>query len=173
MPVVPTPLPAALEASLREVLPVLARETCSPWWLIGSAALVAWGVPGIDCHDVDLLLSPGDAARVEARWSDRRDPAFVPGNDALFRSHFVRYRGFDLPVEVMGGLDLRVEGGWRPVRPSDRRRLALPCGELLLPSLPAMIEILDAFGRPKDLRKSAVVRRFLATSPALPETQPA
>lgn len=163
-------LPAPLEATLRGVLPVLERETRSPWWLIGSAALAAWGVPGIAYRDLDVLVAPSDAERLEVVWAQHRDSGCPPADGDRFRSRFARFSGFALPVETMGGLELCADSTWRPVRPADRRKMALPFGNLYLPSLPALIEILVAFGRPKDFANSVLARNFLAAAPALPET---
>lgn len=165
---------SALDVALCEALPVLAAHTRDPWWLIGSAALVLWGVPGVACHDLDLLVSTADAERLERVWRDRRRHEFAPANDHLFRSRFARYGDFALPVETMGGLELRdPAGGWRPLVPSDRRALEHDGGTLYLPSLPALIAILEAFGRDKDLDKAERARRHLAAGPDLPATVPA
>lgn len=166
-------LPEPLSASLAQALPELERTCRQPWWLIGSAALVAWGVPEIVCRDIDILVDIDDAVRLEQVWAGRREHGFVTANDHLFRSRFARFTGFSLPVETMGGLHLNVAGCWQAVIPSDRRCLATPAGELYLPSLPALIEILDAFGRDKDIDKARRARAWLAGAPELPESRSA
>ncbi|MDZ4350664.1 MAG: hypothetical protein U1A22_14155 [Xanthomonadaceae bacterium] len=166
-------MPEPLSATLAQVLPVLQRTCRQPWWLIGSAALTAWGVPGIVCQDIDLLVGLDDAARLEDIWAARRERSFVTVNDHLFRSRFARFTGFGLPVETMGGLELNVAGNWRPVIPTDRRCLSTPAGDLYLPSLPALIDILDAFGRDKDRDKARRARAWLASQPELSASSPA
>ncbi len=162
-----------LSRALAEVLPALADHCRSPWWLIGSSALAIWSVPEIECADIDVLLSVEDAERLARHWASHRDDDHRTENDHLFRSRFARYTGFAVPVETMADLELHTADGWRPVVPSDRRRIATPQGDACLPSLDAMIAILTAFGRDKDLRKADQVRAWLADAPRLPTSSPA
>ena len=166
-------LPQPLAVTLREALPVLDRECHAPWWLIGSSALACWGMPGIVCRDVDVLVDGVDASRLETVWAARRDGQFRPDHDELFRSRFARYGGWPMALETMGDLVLCVDGEWRPVRPADRLRVETAAGPVCVPSLPALLEILDDFGRDKDRDKAARVRAWLAASPELPLAKPA
>ncbi|PIX61130.1 MAG: hypothetical protein COZ47_03690 [Lysobacterales bacterium CG_4_10_14_3_um_filter_64_11] len=148
-----TTLSAALSA-----LQIHCRE---PWWLIGSAALHVAGVPDIAVHDVDVLVSDGDAMRLLAQWHERIDSAFQPERGDLFRSRFGRVSGFALPVEVMGNLELFRAGGWQAVRPTDREMVEWQGLLVAVPSLGAQCAILESFGRPKDLAKAEQLWRYL------------
>lgn len=150
-----------LFATLTAALPALEHCCADPWWLIGSGALRIAGVPDIAVHDVDVLSSDADAARLLAHWREQLDPAYVPERHSLFRSRFGRVLGFALPLEVMGNLELRRDGEWGRVVPNDRgyvdwRGLRVP-----VPSLSAQCVILQAFARRKDLAKVEVLQQFL------------
>ncbi len=152
---------AALHATLSAALPVLQTHCRDPWWLIGSAALHVSGVPDIAVHDIDVLVTDADAVRLLAHWRERIDETFQPERTDLFRSRFGRIGGFALPLEVMGNLELRRAGEWRPVWPADRVTITW-CGLTMhVPSLQAQSAILESFGRPKDVAKAEAVRRYL------------
>lgn len=157
----PTDNAAALRATLGAALPVLHCRCREPWWLIGSAALHISGVPGIEVHDIDVLVADADAVRLLAGWHERLDDAFQPERTDLFRSRFGRVDGFALPLEVMGDLKLRRDGEWQLVRPTDRILIRWQGFSVPVPSLPAQRAILESFGRAKDLAKAEVVRRHL------------
>lgn len=156
---------AALHATLAAALPVLYAQCVDPWWLIGSAALRVCGVPGIAVHDVDVLVSAADAGRLLWQWRQCIDAAFQPERTDLFRSRFGRIGGFALPLEVMGDLQLRRDGAWRPVRPADRSEVDWNGLRLPVPGLDTQLAVLEAFGRPKDLAKAAMVRQLPVTRP--------
>lgn len=152
---------AALQATLLAILPVLHRHCHDSWWLIGSAALHIAGVPGIAVHDVDLLLSDGDAARLLVQWRAHIDGAFQPERSDLFRSRFARIGGFALSLEIMGNLQVFHDGTWQLVWPVDRVMVEWHGLSVAVPSLSAQCAILETFGRPKDIANAERSRRVL------------
>jgi hypothetical protein len=139
-------------ARLSEALEALKDD----WWLIGSAAMALHGARPITVADVDLLASPADAIRLAKLWGIT-PPS--PAPDPRFRSEvYFQWPEPPVPVDVMGGFEVKAAEGWRPLRP--RTRVAVPSGGYVFhtPSLAEQIEILQLFGRPKDLMRAALLR---------------
>lgn len=149
-----------LEASLRAVLPELRALCRDPWCVIGSAAAWLLGAH-VTVADIDLLTSVEDADRLEGHWSPLREETYEPAGAERFRSRFSRYGFADMPVEVMGGLELNSGDGWAPVRVPEVIEAHL--GELAvpIPSLDVQLAILESFGRPKDLYRAGLLRNLL------------
>jgi hypothetical protein len=145
----------ALDETLRLVAAACVTAH-DPWWLIGSAAVALHGAPVDDIADVDVLMSLADAdALLRAAGVD---PA--PGiPDARFRSLlFGTWRAPPLPVEVMAGLDVAADDGWRRIAPETRIPVALGGETLFVPARDELGAILTAFGRPKDLERARLLR---------------
>lgn len=152
--------PADLEALVRRLAPDLAG-LAEPWTIIGSGALMMTGLPVAHCPDLDILTSAAGAARLEQAWRDWRQAEYAPDPAAAFRSRFSRYLAPEGAIEVMGDLELRTVGGWRPVtvRAVERRRFAGI--DLPLPTPAEQLRILREFGRPKDLAKAQRLEAWL------------
>jgi hypothetical protein len=144
---------AATLASLAEA----AADLRDPWWIIGSAAMALHGAGPLVVADVDLLASPDDARSLAARWG-LAVPAARP--DPRFRSEvYFQWTATPLPVDVMGGFQVRAADGWRPLVPATRRALTLADGATVFtPDVAEQISILQAFGRDKDLARVALLR---------------
>ncbi|MDR6799491.1 hypothetical protein J2Y61_000994 [Asticcacaulis sp. BE141] len=130
------------------------------WWIIGSAAMVLCGVE-TEAKDVDLFASEATIAKVLERL--RLDP-LPPSNDPLFRSTvFAVHQPLGgVPVEFMGGFEVRSGGGWQPLKLHTRRRIETAKGPVVVPELSEQIAVLELFGRDKDLRRADLIRKFLA-----------
>lgn len=149
----------ALEATLATVVPELERLCLEPWYVIGSAA--AWLVGAhVTVADIDVLTSAADADRIEAHWSPLREETYEPASAERFRSRFSRYRFADMPVEVMGGLELHAGQGWKPVQVSESLSLDYAGVQVPVPTLTAQLDILEQFGRPKDLYRAGLLRNI-------------
>jgi hypothetical protein len=115
------------------------------WWIIGSAAAALAGAEIADVRDVDLLLSERDAEALLSRWQDAPKLAVRPSDD--FRSAvFARFGHARLPIEVMGGFEMRVRDQWRAVKPLSRIRH----GDVYAPSAAEQIVLYQAMNRLKD-----------------------
>lgn len=130
------------------------------WWIIGSAAMVLCGVE-TEAKDVDVFASEATIAKVLERLGI--DPR-LPSNNPLFRSTvFAAYQPpGGVPVEFMGGFDVKVSGVWRPFEVQSRRRIETARGPVFVPELDEQIAVLEMFGRDKDLRRADLIRKFLA-----------
>jgi hypothetical protein len=148
----------AIDAALASTLDGLgdALAGCrDPWWIIGSAAMALHGAQ-VSVADVDVLLSPDDAAALLAVWGEPLPPASAT---ATFRSR-IFYRSemrFALPVELMAGFEVLSGGLWQPVMP--RARVAKHFGGtiLFIASVADLLAMCKLFGRPKDAVRAAVL----------------
>ena len=131
--------------------------TQDPWWLIGGAAVGLQGVQSA-IPDVDVVMSARDARQVLSRLNI---PPGQDGGTALFRSEvFGRWVEPPLPVEFMGGFQIRTQEGWQPVEPATRQSFLVDERIVHAPSRPELIEICRRFGRPKDLARAEALSRL-------------
>jgi hypothetical protein len=130
------------------------------WRIIGSAAMVLCGVE-TEARDVDVFGSEATiAATVKALGLDLA----LPSNDPLFCSKiFARHQPpGGVPVEFMGGFEVRTGGAWQPLVIRTRRRIETATGPVFVPELSGQIAVLELFGRDKDLRRADLIRKFLS-----------
>jgi hypothetical protein len=130
-------------------------ETADPWWVLGSAAMALIGVDPGEIRDIDVLVSASDA---EALMTTYSLPNEADGGTEGFRStYFLKPDLGDVPVEVMGGYQIRTGGLWTPVEPLSRQRITIDNAKIYIPNRNEQIEILKQLGRPKDLAR---LKRF-------------
>ncbi|WP_312165656.1 hypothetical protein [Phenylobacterium sp.] len=147
-----------ISAALAGALDVVA-EGCAglldPWWVFGSAGMALVGVPGLTPPDVDLIVSPRDAATLMARWD--AEPLAAAASP-LFRSQvFAKAQVAALPIEIMAGFESFSDGRWSPVIPSTRVEIAWNGRRLFTPAAAEQAAICRRFGRPKDLARVAAL----------------
>ena len=146
---------------------VAALDKADPEWAIfGSAALALCGMD-MPVADIDIILSPEGAARMEQEWL--RTGMALPldqesAPQSQFRSHLVRNNSTSIMVELSGGLEIRTEKGWMPVRP--REVLTTPTG-IRHCSLQECKRLLTLFGRPKDLHRLRLIEAHLTHCPLI------
>jgi hypothetical protein len=145
---------ADLAAALAQVAEAaaVARDR---WWIIGSAAAGLHGADVGEVRDIDLLMSHRDSARLLRSLG----LASAPGTpSARFRSAvFGRFDASGFEVEVMGGLHLREDSGWRPVRLRGRDAVEVAGRLVYLPTRRELASLLRRFRRPKDLVRAAAL----------------
>jgi hypothetical protein len=152
--------PAHLSDPLLQTLAIVAdalMDARDPWWLIGGAAVGLQGVQST-IPDVDVLTSPRDARQVLLALDIRSGE---DGGTALFRSNmFGRWTSPPLPVEFMGGFQIRMPEGWRPVEPVTREAFLVDGRIIYAPARTELIRICRLFGRPKDLARAEALARL-------------
>lgn len=148
IPVIEMPdLPQPLAESLSALGPILAPAR-EQWWIIGSAAVALHGADPGTVADIDILLSPGDAALVVATLGLEAQRA---SGSSKFRSEiFAVWYGLPLPVEFMAGFQYRSGGSWHTVRPTSRQKIMLGNSAIFVPARDELIALLCGFYRPKD-----------------------
>lgn len=147
----------ALHAALAMRVPELHRHCRDPWVLIGSAAASLSGAD-VTVADLDVLTSVRDAEYLIVQWQQHVDDVHVPEDASRFRSHFSRFRFPELPVDVMGGLQLNSATGWQPVQVDEVVTVSNAGVVVPIPSVTEQIRVLESFGRPKDLQRAARLR---------------
>lgn len=149
------PLAPPLERSLRAVAGAMG-DARDPWWIIGSGAVALLGGASAHVADLDILLSPADAARILPGLGLNAAPG---GADSRFRSSiFARWDAPELPVEFMADFAVNHDGQWHDIAPTSRIAHHLGDAALYTPSREEMRAILQRFGRPKDLRRADMLR---------------
>jgi len=156
---------APLHDVLVAAVPDLYRCCPDPWTLIGSAAAWLAGAE-VTVADLDVLTSAGDAQTLIGQWRTRRDASWIAEGSDRFRSRFARFGFPGMPVEVMGGLELCGANGWEPVQVGERVMVDVAGLAVPIPSLAEQVRILQGFGRPKDMRRAALLQSlFMALQP--------
>lgn len=148
---------AVLGEVLRASVPDLQRHCRDPWVLIGSAAAWLTGAE-VMVADLDVLTSARDAETMIEQWQMRRDARAAPAAAERFRSHFARFAFPELAVEVMGGLEVFGDAGWKRVAFAeiitvDFAGLAIP-----IPAIAEQVRVLESFGRPKDRQRLTLLK---------------
>lgn len=143
----------ALRATLGTVAALL-EGTRRPWWIIGSAAVVLHGA-ATDVSDVDVLLDPADAIDVLRRLGV--EPRAGEPDGRFSSAVFHRWTGASLPVELMGGLHVAVDGEWRRVAPRGRAMVEAAGRPVFVPTRDELHDLLVSFGREKDRARAALL----------------
>jgi hypothetical protein len=116
------------------------------------------GVVDIVPHEIDVLASARDAEGFVLRHAGLIERDHRPPGDELFRSRFARFRFAPLPVEVMGGLHVRRDGAWKPVRIATTRLVDCGGAVVPVPSPAEQLRLFEWFGRDKDIDKARRLR---------------
>lgn len=152
-----------LAATLAGLRPAL-QAMRDPWWIIGSAGLALLGAFDERPEDVDLLTSADDAEALNDSWRGHVQADRHPADGVQFRSVYARFVHFPLPVEVMGGLEVRRNGSWEALAVRESEVAVVDGFEVRVPALAEQIRILRLFGRDKDLAKAALAETRARTS---------
>ena len=152
-----------LVATLAGLRPAL-QAMRDPWWIIGSAGLALLGAFDGRPQDIDLLTSAHDAEALTDSWHAQVQADRHPADGMQFRSVYARFVHLPLPVEVMGGLEVRRNGSWETLTVRESEVAVLDGFEVRVPALAEQIRILRLFGRDKDLAKAAQAEAHARTA---------
>lgn len=150
-------------ADLEALVHTLARlerelaECEDDWWIIGSAAVWLHGAEAGSIADVDVMVSARDFERISKRLD--LDRAAPDGKDLFDSQSFGKWSGTPLAVEFMTGLKVKTSEGWEDVQPESRIARDRESGTFYVPEKGELAEILEQFGRPKDLTRAKALRR--------------
>lgn len=120
------------------------------WCIIGGAALVLWGVPGVSVRDIDVILSTRDAQQILGGVT-RDTPALH--DSGLFRSTYYTQVGSGIEFDFMADFSVNSGGEWVAVAPKPTYRIQFGDYPILLPSREELRRVLKLFGRPKDIER--------------------
>lgn len=155
----PTNHDAVLHESLRAVVPSLQRCCSDDWCIIGSAAARLIGADVV-AADIDVLCTRRDAAALMAHWQPWRDHGHALADGKRFRSHFARFKLAAMPVEIMGDLELCMDGAWRHVQVERMVERGVDGMRVPIPDLAGQIRLLESFDRAKDHQRAQLLRRL-------------
>ncbi len=136
------------------------HDSTIPWAVTGSLGMALQGMP-TEVHDVDLQTDAGGAYEIEKRLSDWVVCPVRYSTAERIRSHFGVFEIHGVRVEVMGGLQKRVDDqNWEPpVRVQDHRRWVEIEG-MRVPVLSLAYEH-RAYRRLGRIEKAEAIRRWL------------
>ncbi len=146
-----------IDPALAETLARLAGPLAGlsdPWWLIGSAAMAMHGAAPIVVADVDLLVSPADAAALIARLGLA---PLAAASDRFRSTPFARWTAPALAVEIMADFHVATAGGWVAVRPRTRVAVDVAGRALFVPAVAELRAIGRLYGRPKDMARDRLL----------------
>jgi hypothetical protein len=148
-----------LTGALAEIA-IAAPADADDWWIIGSAAMVICGIEDLEPEDVDLLGSATTLSRCLDRW--RVEPGQPRPGDRFRSQPYVRVElPGCLPIETMGDLHVFSQVGWQPMTPRTRAAVDVGGHRVFVPELQEQLDILQLFGRPKDLAKARMIEANL------------
>jgi len=124
-----------------------------PWAIIGGGALTILGFSVEDLPDVDIATTAAGAYRLRRAW-DGWWLNSDPDPSGRFRSRYARYRAPEGEIDVVGNLEIRLDGLWRPVRVEAVERREFAGRTWPIPTAAEQLRILRLFGRPKDLARA-------------------
>lgn len=127
-------------------------------YIIGAAAIFLLGGKIEETHDIDILTSTRNARLLQSLWAERRVNDFTPPDGDRFKSIFARYKFNLMDIEVMGDLEILIEGSWERLRVDDYHQIKVGDLEVRIPTKEEQIRILKIFGRAKDLAKIDIVK---------------
>ncbi|WP_078057924.1 hypothetical protein [Rhizobium rhizosphaerae] len=145
---------AQLADTLRQLAACL-NQTGAPWMIFGGAAMVLHGLEPGPVKDIDVILSQETAAALAARhgWSNQAD-----GTSALFRSAVLLRPDFGpIPVELLGGFQIRTQDGWTAVESGGSQPMRLGGETLHVAEARRLSALFRLCGRPKDIRRAAML----------------
>lgn len=121
------------------------HEADPSWCVFGSYALVLNGVPGIEAHDVDIMLSARGLQHLLGRMPQMM-LVHDDRPDSQFRSLHARIVLDGTEVDLSGDLEIKQAGQWVPVQVTQ----ALHDGPVRYASPQDCARLLLLFGRKKD-----------------------
>lgn len=127
------------------------------WWLVGGAAVALQGLD-IPIADIDVLMSRRDIVRVIARLGIA--PVEGVAIDRIRSEIWARWTAPPLAVDLMAGLQVRTGERWTRVAPRTRQAVTVDGRMLYVPARPELIDILQLFGRSKDLERAEGLARI-------------
>ncbi len=145
-----------VSASLAMVARVM-KDAYGPWWIIGSAAVMLHGGETGEIADIDVIVSSSDINRLYERLPLSNTP---DETKRIFRStRFGCWLEPPLNVEFMHGLEVHTGRGWQTVTLESAQAIKVGDYPVFVPSRNELIELLQLFGREKDIRRAATIGR--------------
>ncbi|HEV7277545.1 MAG TPA: hypothetical protein VGN80_14770 [Devosiaceae bacterium] len=92
-------------------------------------------------------------------------PDKTDGGTERFRSEvYATWMVPSVPIDLLGGFHVKVNGRWTPIRPKTREPTVTPVGTVFLPSVEEHIAITRLLGRPRDFQRIRAIRKLAPPS---------
>jgi len=144
-------------AALCKVAAALASAN-DPWWIIGSAAVALHGADPGEVGDLDVIVSVRDIEALHAlgnlTFVDERS------RDHFNSEKFGRCTIGDVEVEFFANLKVSAAGKWHLVSFDHADIIRCEGEDIRVPKRKDLIDLLELFGRDKDLRRAAALRNI-------------
>lgn len=103
-------------------------------------------------NDIDVIVSRADAEHL-AKMHGLENLA--DGGTDKFRSEWLLHPDIgEIPVELLAGFEICVDGRWTPIAPKSRIAKDLGGTQVFFPDRAELAEIFGYCGRPKDLARA-------------------
>lgn len=132
------------------------------FFIIGASALALSGINIENTEDIDILTSRQDALILQKLWKSKIASNYIPKRSDLFRSNFNRYKFQWMDIEVMGGLEININGKWTLLTVNDYNVHNIGNTEIKIPTLQEQRRILTLFGREKDYQRIKLIDDYLS-----------
>ena len=143
-------------STLKESYPTL-KQLKDDFYIIGASALILSGIEIENTSDIDILVSERDAVWLRKEW-ENKSINFIPSNSFLFRSNYSRYEFPNMDIEIIGSLEVKKEGVWKPVIIKDFIIFNTDEFKIKIPTIGEQVRILIFFGRKKDLDRLDLIQ---------------
>lgn len=132
------------------------------FFIIGASALALSGINIENTEDIDILTSIQDALILQKLWKSKIASNYITKRSDLFRSNFNRYKFQWMDIEVMGGLEININGKWTLLTVNDYNVHNIGNTEIKIPTLQEQRRILTLFGREKDYQRIKLIDDYLS-----------
>ena len=125
------------------------------WCIFGGAAFALHGFVAEAVRDIDLIVTPDDAARLITAygWQNMAD-----GGSDKFRSGVIlRPVLGDMPVEILSAFQSNRDGGWVNIAIPEVIHVQAGSVMVPVPTRPSLASMFRACGRPKDVAKAVLL----------------
>lgn len=139
----------------------LMQGEATPWWIIGSTALVLSRIEGVEPDDIDVVASGDCLRRVLAKANIAETPPKPHPKFSSTPYQRIKFEGAT-PIELMGDLAVKNSSQHIPVTFQTRIKVQIASTTLFIPSPAEQIALFHLFGRDKDLAKAAMLEQQIA-----------
>ncbi len=131
------------------------------YYIIGSSAIILSGIDVGITHDIDILTNSYNSNVLRTEWNDKlvKDPSMKESN--LFKSDFACFQFSEMQIEVLGDLKVFKGNCWVHLDVNDYNVLKLNDMEFKIPTLTEQIQILNLFGRKKDIHRIDIINEHM------------
>jgi hypothetical protein len=135
----------------------------APWLTIGGTALALHDIQSGPVKDIDIVLPTDAALRMSTMFGWKN---YADDKSDRFRSDVVLRPDFGpVPVELLGGFQVRGAVGWVTVECTEGNGVAVGEQTVLVPTLQRLADIFRLCGRAKDIARADLIDQRIFSGP--------